>query len=234
MEAGTFALQPERIFPNEFTWSGGFYVTPDKAKAQLFGATFLGEKCASHGGVVIMELKLSTSGLKLNEVSSVGRTAVTFGASQSRLGNAVKLFLKKQAPSDALPPDPPSDQGISADDNPAVQKPPIAIPTEDQVQGFLDANPKNFRKENKDAFAAIKGVDVVAASAPLSQGQKSTINHAKTVGMAPLEEPFNQVVLISDKAMKALEFVSQEDLPDCLATQATQLVALLKKINAEE
>jgi hypothetical protein len=122
-----------------------------------------------------------------------------FGANQSRLGNAVKLFLKKQAPSDALPADPPSDQGISADDNPAVQKPPIAIPTEDEVQGFLDANPKNFNKQNKDAFAAIKGVDVVAAAAPLSQGQKSTINHAKTVGMAPLEEPFNQVVLISDK-----------------------------------
>jgi hypothetical protein len=48
-----------RARPKGSTWAhciatGGFYVTPDKGKALLFGATFLGEKCASHGGVVLM------------------------------------------------------------------------------------------------------------------------------------------------------------------------------------
>jgi hypothetical protein len=33
---------------------GGFYVTPDEEKAQLFGATFLADKCANKGGTVIM------------------------------------------------------------------------------------------------------------------------------------------------------------------------------------
>ncbi|KAJ7239254.1 hypothetical protein C8J57DRAFT_110440 [Mycena rebaudengoi] len=64
IKAGTFALQPERIWPNEFTWSGGFYVTPDEQNAQLFGATFLANNCKDKGGVVVLELSLDTSGLE--------------------------------------------------------------------------------------------------------------------------------------------------------------------------
>ncbi|KAJ7452572.1 hypothetical protein FB451DRAFT_1565871 [Mycena latifolia] len=38
VKGGTFALQPE-----------GFYVTPDKRNAQLFGATFLASACRDKG-----------------------------------------------------------------------------------------------------------------------------------------------------------------------------------------
>ncbi|KAF8217686.1 hypothetical protein K438DRAFT_7287 [Mycena galopus ATCC 62051] len=89
VEAGTFALQTDRIFPNEFTWSGGFYLTPDQTNAQLFGATFLAAKCASEGGTVVMEFTLDSSALKVNKVGTSASTVDMFRANQSQFGNAL-------------------------------------------------------------------------------------------------------------------------------------------------
>ncbi|KAF7347067.1 hypothetical protein MVEN_01460500 [Mycena venus] len=234
VEAGTFTLQPDRIFPNEFTWSGGFYVTPDEEKAQLFGATFLADKCADKGGTVIMEFNFPSSDLKVNNVGTSTLVVNKFRADQSRLGGAITRFLKKQQPSDATPADPPTDDGISKDDNPAPQTPKIAIPTQDQVEAML-ADTKAFNTQNRAAFAAMKDVDVVAGAGSLTQSQKITIADAgnEAVGIPPLQEPFNQVVLVTDDAMKKLKFVKQEDLPACLAEKQPKLVAFLKKKGAE-
>jgi hypothetical protein len=227
-------LQPERIWPNEFTWSGGFYVTPDEDKAQLFGATFLADKCADKGGVVVMKFSLNQSALKVQEIPSAQVTA--FRSQQSRLGGAIQRFLKKQAPADTTPADPPADENISKDDNPAVQPPLIALPTQAQldliIQTASSLSPlKAKQTELLKVLDDFKTVDVVAGAGPLTNSQKVAIADAGSPGVKipPLTEPFNQVVLVTDKAMKALSFVSQADLPTCLADKQPLLVAFLKK-----
>ncbi|KAH8824620.1 hypothetical protein DL96DRAFT_214550 [Flagelloscypha sp. PMI_526] len=40
LEKGLKLLNP-RVWPNEFSWSGGFYVTPNKNHAELYGTIYL-------------------------------------------------------------------------------------------------------------------------------------------------------------------------------------------------
>ncbi|KAJ7925453.1 hypothetical protein B0H13DRAFT_1863105 [Mycena leptocephala] len=255
-KGGTFALQPERIWPNEFTWSGGFYVTPDEEKAQLFGATFLADKCATKGGVVVMEFSLAQSALQVQEVSAaeVNKDSgdsprynsstqvepfIWFRTAHGQLGSAIQRFLKKQKAADTTPADPPVDENISTDDNPTVQKPLIALPTQAQLDTIVatknSLSPVNSRQtlllKTLDDF---KTVDVVAGAGPLTASQKVSIEDAGKVGIPALKEPFNQVVLVTGKAMKALTFITQEDLPTCLAEKQPLLVDLLKKKAAAE
>ncbi|KAJ7479616.1 hypothetical protein FB451DRAFT_1171716 [Mycena latifolia] len=234
VKGGTFALQPERIWPNEFTWSGGFYVTPDESNAQLFGATFLANTCADKGGVVVLEFSLDTTDLQVKEVTAA--EVNKFRSVQGQLGGAFQRFLKKQKAADAAAADPPADDGIANDDNPANTPPKIALPTAEQLEtmtttkGALSPVTKK-ETELRQAFADFKPLDVVAGAGPLTATQKVLIEDASSpeVGMPPLEEPFNQVVLVTDKAMAQLKFVGQADLPECLAEAQPKLVAFLKK-----
>ncbi|KAJ7181202.1 hypothetical protein C8R46DRAFT_1211463 [Mycena filopes] len=204
VQAGTFTLQPDRIFPNEFTWSGGFYITPDEDKAQLFGATFLADKCASLGGTVVMEFNFDSSALKVNNIGTTTSVVNTFQANQGRLGQAIIRFLKRQVQTTAAAPDPPTDNGISQDDNPAPSTPAVQIPTQDQVEAFL--TDRVFNTQNKAALAAMKDVDVVAGAGLLTPSQRVAIEDAgnAAVGIPPLKEPFNQVVLVTDKGKQSL------------------------------
>ncbi|KAJ7078043.1 hypothetical protein B0H15DRAFT_540976 [Mycena belliarum] len=237
VQGGSFKLQPERIWPNEFTWSGGFYVTPDEEKAQLFGATFLADKCATKGGVVVMAFSLAQSALKVQEVPSA--SVNSFRTAHGQLGSAIQRFLKKQKAADTTPADPPVDENISTDDNPAVSPPLIALPTQAQLDAVVatknSLSPVNKRQalllQTLDDF---KTVDVVAGAGPLTASQRVSIEDAGKVGIPALTEPFNQVVLVTDNAMKALSFVAQEDLPTCLAEKQPLLVDLLKKKAAAE
>ncbi|KAJ7261058.1 hypothetical protein C8J57DRAFT_1232614 [Mycena rebaudengoi] len=251
IKAGTFALQPERIWPNEFTWSGGFYVTPDEQNAQLFGATFLANNCKDKGGVVVLgmsgfQLSLDTSGLEVKDVGTNKVIVNKFRADQARLGGAFQRFLKKN-----LAPEPPADQGISADDNPAVQAPLIPLPTPEQIEQAKQT--KNaLNTVNLKTFEDFKTVDVVAGAGPFAASQRVLIEDASNpeVGIPPLSEPFNQVVLVTDKgkhaflskydmpgsddaiAMGKLRFVGQNDLDACLAEKQPKLLAFLKKKGA--
>ncbi|KAJ7429800.1 hypothetical protein B0H11DRAFT_2211866 [Mycena galericulata] len=56
------SLLTGRRWPDEFTWSGGFYLTPDRDNAVAFGADFRSYCVADNrGGVVIMEFSFDTS-----------------------------------------------------------------------------------------------------------------------------------------------------------------------------
>ncbi|KAJ6575634.1 hypothetical protein DFH09DRAFT_377455, partial [Mycena vulgaris] len=235
VKGGTFALQADRTWPNEFTWSGGFYVTPDENKAQLFGAIFLADTCSTQGGVVIIEFNFDTSQLNVKDVGTDVSTVNKFRGLQSRLGGAFTRWLRKQQPSDAAPPDPPADDGIGNDDNPADPPPRVALPTTDQITTMKNTkgslSPVS-RTENQlwQAYSDLSTVDVVSGAGSFSQAQATLIADATNpaVGMPPLVAPFNQVVLITNKAMGKLTFVNAEDLPKCLADLQPKLVAFIK------
>lgn len=143
-------------------------------------------------------------------MSGVGlKCPLQFRADQARLGGAITRFLKKQAPSTATPADPPTDDGISTDDNPAPSTPKIALPTQDQVEAML-TDTKAFNAQNRAAFAAMKDIDVVAGAGSLTLSQRTTVADAgnEAVGIPPLKEPFNQVVLVTD-AGKQLRGLSE-------------------------
>jgi len=179
-----------------------------------------------------------------------------FRSQQSRLGGGIQRFLKKQAAADTTPADPPADENISKDDNPAVQPPLIALPTQAQLDLIIKTasslSPlKAKQTELLKVLDDFKAVDVVAGAGPLTNSQKVAIADAGSPGVKipPLTEPFNQVVLVTDKgapdrpysvtcrnlnlmsmiAMGALSFVSQEPLPTCLAAKQPLLVEFLKK-----
>ncbi|KAJ7452280.1 hypothetical protein FB451DRAFT_696790 [Mycena latifolia] len=80
------------------------------------------------------------------------------------------------------------------------------------------------------AYTDLSTVDVVSGAGSFSQSQLTLIADATNpeVGMPSLVEPFNQVVLITNKAMGKLTFVNAEDLPKCLADLQPKLVAFVK------
>ncbi|KAF9017730.1 hypothetical protein BDZ89DRAFT_369050 [Hymenopellis radicata] len=219
VKAGTFKLQPKRIWPNEFTWSGGFYISPDEGKAQLFGATFLAYPCADKGGVVVLEFSFDTSNLQVKDVGTNKSIVDKFRGTQAKLGGAITRFLKKN------PVDPPADEGVGNDDSPSANHIP-PIPSNAVVEGIPA---KALPAVLKTAFEEFKTVDVVAGAGSLAASQRVLIEDAQQVGLPPLKEPFNQVVLVTDKAMKNLKFVKQEDLPTRLAEKQPALVEFLKK-----
>ncbi|KAJ7438946.1 hypothetical protein B0H11DRAFT_1934903 [Mycena galericulata] len=95
----------ERRWPDEFTWSGGFYLTPDRDNAVAFGASFLSYCVGQNkGGVVIMEFSLDTSNLGVAPLSPAdGQTEnQNFFNQQSMLGTAIRNYLcaKKGLPND--------------------------------------------------------------------------------------------------------------------------------------
>ncbi|KAJ7883739.1 hypothetical protein B0H13DRAFT_1890268 [Mycena leptocephala] len=49
-------LKPRRHWPDEFTWSGGFYMTPNEADARAFGAVYRERLCKRQGGLIIFRL----------------------------------------------------------------------------------------------------------------------------------------------------------------------------------
>jgi hypothetical protein len=131
-----------------------------------------------------------------------------FRTAHGQLGSAIQRFLKKQKAADTTPADPPVDENISTDDNPAVQKPLIALPTQAQLDTIVatknSLSPVNSRQtlllKTLDDF---KTVDVVAGAGPLTASQKVSIEDAGKVGIPALTEAFNQVVLVTDKGAPA-------------------------------
>ncbi|KAJ7452586.1 ankyrin repeat-containing domain protein [Mycena latifolia] len=203
VKGGTFALQPERIWPNEFMRG----VLRDAGRAQrAAGATFLASACQDNGGIVVIDIT------RVNEVAPAA-------VSKGQLCGAFQRFLKKQAV---------ADDGIGADDNPAVGTPAIALPTAAQLAAMTSRkgapSPVAEREAELQAVcAALATADVVAGAGPLTATQRVLTEDAgdALMGMPAFSESFNQV----DKGehtrtMTQLKFVTQKDVPRPAALQA--------------
>jgi hypothetical protein len=122
----------------------------------------------------------------------------------------MKRWLQKQQPSDQAPPDPPFDDGIGHDDNQPAPPPAIALPTDDQITAMKN-DPKALSpvKTTSDqlwqGYTDLSTVDVVAGAGSFSQSQQTLMEDAANplVDIPKLNDPFNQVVLITDKGMQA-------------------------------
>ncbi|KAJ7899736.1 hypothetical protein B0H13DRAFT_2518408 [Mycena leptocephala] len=202
--------------------AGGFYVTPDEEKAQLFGATFLADN-------------LAQSALQVQEVSAaeVNKVRCAFlpvhfphRAWPARLRHPALPQEAEGGGHDARRPRP-STRTSAPTTTPPSRSRSSQLDTIVATKNSL--SPVNSRQtlllKTLDDF---KTVDVVAGAGPLTASQKVSIEDAGKVGTPALKEPFNQVVLVTDKAMKALTFITQEDLPTCLAEKQPLLVDLLK------
>ncbi|KAJ7088494.1 hypothetical protein B0H15DRAFT_949673 [Mycena belliarum] len=249
------------MWPNEFTWSGGFYLTPDEDNAQLFGATFLAVPCKEKGGVKVIEFEFDTSKLNVKVVGSDTKTVIKFRSAQSRFGHALERVLANQPASEQGTVDTPTDEGIANDDNPSPPGPAakITLPSQAKIDAVMKAPQslsilKKTQTEFLKIYQDMKTVDVVTGSAPFERSQTIVMEDAATVGLPPLNTPFNQVVLISNKgmspflrhrplgdcqtdltaAMQELRFVDAKDLTMCLAEKQPQLIALLEKKTAEQ
>ncbi|KAF8987889.1 hypothetical protein BDZ89DRAFT_1055456 [Hymenopellis radicata] len=110
---------------------------------------------------------------------------------QRKLAIAIKEFLKMN-PVDP-PVDPPADEGVGNDDSPTANH--IPIPSNAVVEGMPA---KDLPTALKKAFEDFKTLDVVAGAASFTPSQRGLIKGAGEFGIPPLEEPFNQVVLVTD------------------------------------
>lgn len=129
---------------------------------------------------------------------------------------------------------------------------PTALPTQEQI-AEMRALPKGLGKTKKETadfwkvYDDYQTVDVVFAAGPLQLGQQVLDEDAEKVGLPKMVIPFNQVILVSDKgpqrfspeahanipiAMKALKFVVETPLDQCLADKQPQLLELLAKKEA--
>ncbi|KAJ7622582.1 hypothetical protein DFH06DRAFT_765838 [Mycena polygramma] len=93
MDNNVFSLLPDRNWPDEFAWSGGFYITPDRSNAVAYGAAFRPD-CMERdlGNVVIMEFEFDSLGLNNNPLSA-GTAAQNFWNEQHKLGTAILEYI---------------------------------------------------------------------------------------------------------------------------------------------
>ncbi|KAJ7217626.1 hypothetical protein C8J57DRAFT_1395515 [Mycena rebaudengoi] len=196
----TFALLPGRRWPDEFTWSGGFYVTPVKANAVTYGAAFL-DHCVTdnRGGVVIIEFGFDASHLAVMP----NIQGQPFYDAQGALGNAIrkKLGLGDHEWGDGNAP-----------------------PDKDEIADMrMDTSSSSVPWSSYDALAPY---DVVIGEVPLQPPQQEFMDWAEGFGIAPLQPPFTQVVLVTNTAMGALSWVGAPPLdPDVAQNQQRMLDA---------
>ncbi|KAJ6479245.1 hypothetical protein C8R47DRAFT_611625 [Mycena vitilis] len=209
------ALRTGRRWPDEFAWSGGFYLTPNQNNALAYAAVYLSE-CASHGGIVIMQftLALSTisvippgkSKLNVNSLGTTGNAPQEFWEAQYDLGFHIKTYADKN-PGDF--PKVPIQDGV-ADNNGDTTTTTVPPPTTVQMNNIKKVT-SNGQVSNDDwqAYANFIPYDIITGAIPLTSDEVKTQATAKSFGLPLFAPPFIQVVLVTDKAMGALKYVSQ-------------------------
>ncbi|KAJ6539971.1 hypothetical protein DFH09DRAFT_1368597 [Mycena vulgaris] len=195
-------------WPDEFRWSGGFYLTPDRKAAKRFGAIFWAEVCPDKGGVVVIEFNFNANGLK-QVVKEVGAAAInTFRDTQKPLGARIKNLLIQHFKGKA----------VWASEQ----------PTQPQLQRVSDLGALG---EWKPALEDIAQYAVVAASGGFIDKQNEKMEAAlQYASMPSMQSPFSQVVLLNDKALSQLTFTSQIQLDATLQGQVTTWLEYLASI----
>ncbi|KAJ6587963.1 hypothetical protein B0H19DRAFT_1247686 [Mycena capillaripes] len=228
----TLVLGPGRRWPDEFTWSGGFYVTPDQSNAIAFGASF-GTHCLDYGGVVIMEFSFDSSKLKVNPLGTTGSPAEEFWTKQGNFGAAIRAHVTNSP----LPPtlvwsfNPLVD--ISSDDNPTSKSKGPIPPTTEQMRVIRKSASSGIPNTMWSAYDDLAKYDVVAGAVPMNSAQQKLMNVAVGLGMPAIKPPFIQVVLVTNTgkalliqdlnvefditiALKQLNYVTQHKVDEAL------------------
>ncbi|KAJ7261434.1 hypothetical protein C8J57DRAFT_1232301 [Mycena rebaudengoi] len=162
----------------------GFYVTPVKQNAKTYGTVFL-TKCVARGGVVIMEFSFNTFPPLAVNPKIQDRTLPTlktsfrqFWNAQFALGNAIRDRLgygKFTAGDGHMPPE------------------------EDEIADMKkDTLPGSVGQERWSSYDDLAPYDVVIGEVPLTDGQQKFMNAVQKFGIGPFEDPFTQVVLVTN------------------------------------
>ncbi|KAJ7734494.1 hypothetical protein DFH07DRAFT_780293 [Mycena maculata] len=194
------AGEPYRSWPDEFTWSGGFYLTPKLEDAQSYGALFV-PNCndPGRGGVVVMRSSELCSSLphvlirgalaeftldvehpvplNVKNLGTDEEVGDTFIIKQTAFGKSIRKLLK------------------SNDD----EKSPLAFPTKSKIETYK----KGKKISDWTAYDDIAGMDVVVGAAPMTFTQQNIMNHAVNQYKIPaIGMPWVQVVLITDEGKR--------------------------------
>ncbi|KAJ7174540.1 hypothetical protein C8R46DRAFT_1252183 [Mycena filopes] len=211
VDSKTLVLGPGRRWPDEFTWSGGFYITPDQANAEAYGASFMTD-CLSKslGGVVIIEFRFDPSALSLTTAADDVCDSVRFHKQQDVLGEKIWQYVVENSASLPPPPPPPP----ATDDNPMSQVegkgPPPATPEQISVIR-KDTSSSSVPSDLWPLYDDFEQYDVIVGAVKMNPGQQKCMDAAVSLGMPPIQDPFIQVVLVTD-AGKQLSYVTVEAL----------------------
>ncbi|KAJ7826147.1 hypothetical protein B0H13DRAFT_1918273 [Mycena leptocephala] len=182
---GRLDLMPARKLPDEYSWSGGFYLTPNEADARAFSAVYRASRCKARGGLVISEATFDSSQVRTKFVGNTDKEAKPFWNDQRALGQSIRTSFD-------LP-------RLTGDDTDTMKTPAEiadmrANPTQNKVPGRLWPVYDDFMQ-----------YDVIFGAIDLSPAMKALINgNAKyypeiTQGIVKgIDGPFPQVVLVTD------------------------------------
>ncbi|KAJ6517319.1 hypothetical protein C8R47DRAFT_1312841 [Mycena vitilis] len=250
MDNKVFSLRPTSRWPDEFSWSGGFYVTPDQKNAEAYGAAFLRHCQKKRGGVVIMQFELDSSGLAMNPLPA-STAAQNFMDEQELLGTAIHEYVEHRLPpqpsdSGTQPPSPISpvpkpvipavgvaggsasapDVGVSRRDTTPKPKPPKIPPPVPMEIDKMRADVESPDKISTDLWAvydAFAKYDGVIGAVPMNDYQQELMDIAVKMGMPAIQSPFTQVVLVTNRALQKLRYVAQVNLDPALAAKQPAL-----------
>ncbi|KAJ7174522.1 hypothetical protein C8R46DRAFT_1347659 [Mycena filopes] len=207
-DSKTLVLRPGRRWWDEFAWSGGFYLTPNPLNAIAFGASFV-LKCASLGGVVIIEFSFDPSDLKTNSLDT-SAAAQDFWNKQRQLGIDIRTYAER-----GLPPVPPGE--------PRPVTPP---PTPEQIASIRNDVPSKMWP----AYDDFQQYDLIVGAVKMTDRQQRRMDAAINLGMPPIQNPFTQVVLVTDAALQKLTYIREDALDPTLAAKQPAVKAAFKAL----
>ncbi|KAH8797718.1 hypothetical protein DL96DRAFT_1688473 [Flagelloscypha sp. PMI_526] len=176
IEKQEFRLKPNRDWPDEFSWKGGFYLTPELSHAEAYARAFLPGRCKDLGGMVVIASKKDES-----------EKGEAFREDQTLIAKAIKGHITG------------TNKPVPEQDADFVAKVEAVLKTPSTMQKFTD----------------IQNADFLVGFAPLTVRQKELIAEAakKYPGLPVLEEPFEQVVVLTDTGMAKLRTDADDITP---------------------
>ncbi|KAJ7928336.1 hypothetical protein B0H13DRAFT_1860532 [Mycena leptocephala] len=214
---GKLNLKPVRHWPDEFTWSGlvqrslsaplapgGFYMTPNEADARAFGAVYRERLCKPQGGLVILQATLDSSKVRAKFVVNTENEARPVWNDQNALGKSIRESFD-------LPPSFPNEKDT--------------VKTAVEIAD-MRANPSQNKVPDQlwPVYDDFVQYDVIVGAVNQDKTMKSFMD--RNLKYYPkitqgIQDPFPQVVLVTDTAMQALRDVVDVTERDPNPTQET-------------
>ncbi|KAJ7268574.1 hypothetical protein C8J57DRAFT_1325569, partial [Mycena rebaudengoi] len=168
--------------------------------AHRFGAIFSSLRCKNSQPVVLkFELDIEAAGLRAIEVLRDDADKQV-RKDLKDLGKTIQEDLREQ-------------QHLQTTQRPVV-------PTQDQIDQMICRNV--LTREQEQTYDNFKMADVISGAPPHLKLNRELMEFAqKNFYITPIKEPFQQVVLVTNKAMQALKFQGQMDIEDSVADVGT-------------